>query len=472
MAQLCQLPESGGDPRLYIRTWSGSNWTVSADSRCSCQVPSGFGILPVAGFAMERRAGDAIAAQIGSRERAGSAETRRYMYSSAAPTAHIRRWRNWSQRPWSNGDLYGWTIAMSGDGATMSVGDFTDNGKGTGPRAAALYAERAPRKVASMSTGLLGDLEARGHSPAPDQLAGIDLQEFGRVRTRSAAAARPCSSSRRARSGWIRRGAKISRRPTAAASAPRCRLLHAVDHPRLAVAIGEHRKPQRPRALRRRHLHLAAHGQRVEHALGFLELSTSILTVVSLRPSSMSAAAPPMTLSAPMIDAPLAKRCTLATRGVCPRECVRRRRACPSRWTSNDLAAQGLRVEIEGLAALALGEHQVRDCFHGGFSRFGYWLVDRPGRIRHRALTIPEVSSAPPRAPRCARRGWRAPRRHPPRRSSAGCAAGSSRPTPRSDQHHALDARLVPLGLHPRIQRRIAFHGRGSPQILMRRRCA
>jgi hypothetical protein len=48
-------------------------------------------------------------------------------------------------------------------------------------------------------------------------------------------------------------------------------LLHAVDHPRLAVAVDQHAPAVRPERFGDRHLHLATFGQRGEHAFGFFD---------------------------------------------------------------------------------------------------------------------------------------------------------------------------------------------------------
>jgi len=176
LAELCTLSQSGGNPKLYIRTWSGSNWTVSTDTPLQLSVPSSLG-YDSAGFAMSAN-GDTIAAhiEIQNPQQRGDAQVHVFkrgtngVYSKVAELI---------AGPWSHGYLYGWTIAMSGDGATMTVGDFTDNGKGTGPRAAPLYAG------AAMEGGVyvyrLSGTWKLANMVKPNQLTGNDTEEFGRV---------------------------------------------------------------------------------------------------------------------------------------------------------------------------------------------------------------------------------------------------------------------------------------------------
>jgi len=137
LAQLCTRQQTGGNPQLYVRTWSGNNWTVSADIPLQSSVPSSSGYNS-AGLGISAN-GDTIAAHIA----AGSPQVREdsqvHVFKRGTNGVYSKV-AELIAGPWSNGAVYGYTIAVSGDGATMTVGDFRDSGKGTGPRAAPLLA--------------------------------------------------------------------------------------------------------------------------------------------------------------------------------------------------------------------------------------------------------------------------------------------------------------------------------------------
>jgi len=148
---------------------------VSTDIPLQSSVASSTGYAS-AGFAISAN-GDTIAAQIGvpNAQVRGDAQVHVFkrgtngVYSKVAELI---------AGPWSHGYLYGWTIAMSGDGATMAVGDFTDDGKGTGPRAAPLFAG------ANMEGGVyvyrLSGTWKLANMVKPNYLLGSDNERFGR----------------------------------------------------------------------------------------------------------------------------------------------------------------------------------------------------------------------------------------------------------------------------------------------------
>ena len=145
VAESCEEGPVGSIPaRVYIRTHSGDNWTTRADLplRMSVASESGYGH---GGIGIDRT-GNVVAAQVfaksGSNPDDGPSEVHVFeredgVYEKEAvltPGA----WRSNAQR-----SSYGQTIAISGNGIVLAVGDALDNGKGNGPRAAPLLAGTA-----------------------------------------------------------------------------------------------------------------------------------------------------------------------------------------------------------------------------------------------------------------------------------------------------------------------------------------
>jgi hypothetical protein len=83
--------------------------------------------------------GDTIAAQIftdGPGQQIGPVEVQVFRRQGAFSRVAVLTpgaWRNAPDNSW-----YGLTLALSGDGGTLAIGDARDNGYGTGPRAAPL----------------------------------------------------------------------------------------------------------------------------------------------------------------------------------------------------------------------------------------------------------------------------------------------------------------------------------------------
>jgi hypothetical protein len=177
LAQVCSVPQgSNRFGRFYIRVWSGSNWTVSTDIPLQLSVSSSMGYVS-GGFAISAK-GDTIAAQISipSPQVRGDSQVQVFKRGTNGLYSKVTEL---IAGPWSHGYGYGWTIAISGDGATMSVGDFTDDGKGTGPRAAPLFAG------ANMEGGVyvyrLSGTWKLANMVKPNYLTRSDREEFGRV---------------------------------------------------------------------------------------------------------------------------------------------------------------------------------------------------------------------------------------------------------------------------------------------------
>jgi hypothetical protein len=142
VAESCEEGPVGSTPaRVYIRTHSGDNWTTRADLTLQMSFPSesGYGH---GGIAIDRT-GNVVAAQIfaksGSNPDVGPSEVHVFeredgVYEKAAVLAP-GAWRSNAQR-----SSFGQSIAISGNGIVLAVGDALDNGLGNGPRAAPLIA--------------------------------------------------------------------------------------------------------------------------------------------------------------------------------------------------------------------------------------------------------------------------------------------------------------------------------------------
>jgi hypothetical protein len=141
VAESCHENAVGTTPaRVYVRTHSGTNWTTRQDLPLELSVASesgyGHGAIAIDG------PGHYVAAQVFAlngpsevhvfeREENGVYEREQRLRPGA--------WRNVVQR-----NSFGQSIAISGNGSVMAVGDALDNGVGLGPREAPLYAGTAP----------------------------------------------------------------------------------------------------------------------------------------------------------------------------------------------------------------------------------------------------------------------------------------------------------------------------------------
>jgi hypothetical protein len=125
--------------RNYLRTWSGPNWTVREDIPLEIAGASS-AEMQGRGLAVDRT-GSTIAAQIYeisavSQGGDGLAEVQVFHRDGAYSRAAVLSPGSW-RAAYLRG-VYGTRIAMSDDGGTIAVGDYMDNGYGTGPRAAPL----------------------------------------------------------------------------------------------------------------------------------------------------------------------------------------------------------------------------------------------------------------------------------------------------------------------------------------------
>ena len=135
--------------RFYVRTHSGPNWTARADMELELDASSGQGNV-LGGIGLSAT-GDTIAAQIRvdhePREDMGPSEVQVFrrvsgVYSKVTSLTP-GSWRVDGQK-----NFYGLSVAVSGDGGTIAVGDSWDNGFGTGPRAAPLNPDPTRRSGA------------------------------------------------------------------------------------------------------------------------------------------------------------------------------------------------------------------------------------------------------------------------------------------------------------------------------------
>lgn len=134
--------------RLYVRTHSGPNWTVREEIPLEMSVSSENGFRG-SGIGISAD-GNTIAAQIykfwGADPNLGPAEVQVFKRAGAwtrTGTLTPGSWRIDGQK-----NFYGLSVAVSGDGATIAVGDSWDNGFGTGPRAAPLNPDPSRRSGA------------------------------------------------------------------------------------------------------------------------------------------------------------------------------------------------------------------------------------------------------------------------------------------------------------------------------------
>jgi hypothetical protein len=140
VAQNCFESATATAPaRNFVRTHSGPNWTVLADLPLQLAASSDYG-YGTFGLAVDAT-GDTVAAQIfvfnGPFPNMGPSQVHVFkrnagVYSKVAELSP-GAWRVDGQK-----NFYGNSLAVSGDGSTIAVGDTWDNGTGTGPRAAPL----------------------------------------------------------------------------------------------------------------------------------------------------------------------------------------------------------------------------------------------------------------------------------------------------------------------------------------------
>jgi hypothetical protein len=141
LAQICGLPSTISSPEShFVRVWSGNNWSAHTDipleSSTSCRagcITAGLGI---------NANGDTIAAQIADALPTGVSQVNVYQRTNGA-YGKVAEFTPGAWQHGANASFYGRDITVSGDGATIGVGDISDIGKGYGPRAAPLFAGSA-----------------------------------------------------------------------------------------------------------------------------------------------------------------------------------------------------------------------------------------------------------------------------------------------------------------------------------------
>jgi hypothetical protein len=144
VAEICTDPGSDTRPATqYVRVHSGTNWSVTTHLNLGGLGPAGTEWHHT-GFALDRT-GTNMAVQYWrdvNHDGTGEAwiQVIRRQYPSFDDVAQLYpgQWRNGAYRY-----LFGSSIAISGDGQTISVGDPADNGTSWGPRAAPLVAGTA-----------------------------------------------------------------------------------------------------------------------------------------------------------------------------------------------------------------------------------------------------------------------------------------------------------------------------------------
>jgi hypothetical protein len=137
VAETCEEGPVGTTPgRVYVRTHAGSNWTTRVDLPLEMSVSSDFG-YGRGGIAIDG-IGNIVAAQIfvasGPNPQDGPSEVHVFERTDGvwwkSATLTPGPWRTNDQR-----NFFGSSIAISGDGGDLAVGDPWDNGLGYGPRA-------------------------------------------------------------------------------------------------------------------------------------------------------------------------------------------------------------------------------------------------------------------------------------------------------------------------------------------------
>lgn len=134
--------------RQYVRLYSGANWTLREELPLELAVASDYG-FGNSGIGISAD-GSTLAAQIhknyGPNPNMGPAEVHVFHKDGAwSKVAALTpgAWRADGQK-----NFYGLSVAVSGDGGTIAVGDSWDNGFGTGPRAAPLNPDPSRRSGA------------------------------------------------------------------------------------------------------------------------------------------------------------------------------------------------------------------------------------------------------------------------------------------------------------------------------------
>ncbi len=146
VAESCHEEAVGTTPaRVYVRTHSGTNWTTRADLPLQMSASSEYG-YGHGGIAIDGT-GTYVAAQVfaasGPNAQDGPSEVHVFerhdgIYEKEQ-TLRPGAWRTQAER-----NAFGRSIAISGNGMVLSVGDTRDNGLGNGPRQAPLNPGQSP----------------------------------------------------------------------------------------------------------------------------------------------------------------------------------------------------------------------------------------------------------------------------------------------------------------------------------------
>jgi len=184
LAESCDGPVTGQGHRSYVRTFSGPNWTTRQD------IPLTLPEAPnetVQHFSLAiDGTGKTIVAQLNQwpsnwDDTDFPSEVQAFTRASGiySKVAAFRpgAWRNTDDRM-----LFGNDVAISPDGNTIAIGDRTDNGWGTGPRAAPLNSGGARLGAVYIyrlkSSWVLANM-VKPNSPPPDSQYIPNQENFG-----------------------------------------------------------------------------------------------------------------------------------------------------------------------------------------------------------------------------------------------------------------------------------------------------
>lgn len=150
VAESCFIRVSSSSPTYTaVRVFSGPNWTTLTELPMTLPDASPGAYIGMQGIGIDSN-GSTIAAQIYEDDvetTGGPSQVNVFKRGSSGYTqvAELKpgAWRDGNQK-WR----YGLAISVSGDGSTLVVGDVTDNGFGTGPRAAPLNPTTTPTGAA------------------------------------------------------------------------------------------------------------------------------------------------------------------------------------------------------------------------------------------------------------------------------------------------------------------------------------
>jgi hypothetical protein len=135
LVQNCRRATENG-LQNFVRAHSGSNWTVREEMPLEMAPQSDFGIYSI-GLAVDRT-GSTIAAQVYMDAHGGDGPGEVHVFHRDGAYSRVAIL---APGAWTLADArssFGLSVAISDDGGTIAVGNYADNGFGTGPRAAPL----------------------------------------------------------------------------------------------------------------------------------------------------------------------------------------------------------------------------------------------------------------------------------------------------------------------------------------------